>query len=121
MGLVEIGLETGLQDVEGRRTRCCCHASYSAENVRSAAGVRKCVRESYPPATKCAHDFATGAGLDAIETAYFGGVDEGAFGSDPRSRNDSSSGLPRAFEGGCIEVSMEKCVCRVERIGWYKN
>jgi hypothetical protein len=26
-------------------------------------------REPYPPATKCAHDFATGAGFDAIDLA----------------------------------------------------
>ena len=78
------------------------------------------MKESYPPATKCAHDFATGAGLDAIETAYFGGVDGGVLGSDPRSRNDPSSGPLRASEGGCIEVFMEKCVLSCKN-SWYKN
>lgn len=74
-------------------------------------------RDTCPPATKCAHDFATGAGLAANEAAYFCGMELAALGSDARPSSDPSSGLLRASEGGSIEVFMED----VEKRMYKKN
>jgi len=80
--LVEVGLQARLEDVEGRRQRRCGHASDAVWcQSRIQQGARAAVEageqggpgaehaetgKTYPPATKCAHDLATGAGFEAI-------------------------------------------------------
>jgi hypothetical protein len=46
-----------------------CHQHWEPRSVSTKDCTIALRRLTYPPATKCAHDFATGAGLDAIALA----------------------------------------------------
>jgi len=70
-------LKAGFEDVEGVGEEGCGHAADAGREVLVLGGeLQWGADRTYPPATKCCHDFAPGAGLVVTEAAsvFVGGM-----------------------------------------------
>ena len=72
LSLVEVGLKSSFENVKWSGQDTSCHASYAVIlSAGNSCSKVRCINHyaTYPPATKCAHDFATGLGFFAIAVA----------------------------------------------------